>query len=64
MSVFLGFVFSIKEMGNQTVVDGDPLYAQPNKKPKAQAENGMHSSGSKGKTATGRVKKSRKYLKC
>ena len=62
--MLLGFLFSIKEMGNQTVVDGDPLYAQPNKKPKAQAENGMQPSGSKGKSATSIGKKSRKYLKC
>ena len=44
------------------MVDDNPVHAKSNKKPKEQSKSGMQASGRKGKSATGRGKKSRKCL--
>ena len=66
--VFWGFfcsLFYTKGMRDLLAIDEDPLYAKPNKKKsKGQADNGMQASGSKGKSVTGKGKKSRTFCNC
>ena len=51
-------------MGDLLAIDEDPLYAKPNKKSKKQAESDMQASGCKGKSATGKGKRSCKCCNC
>ena len=61
MIMYFGCIFFTKETRDPPMVHDNPIYAMPIKKPKVQAKNDMQPSRSKGKSPTGRAKKSRKF---